>query len=275
MAVTERSTRLVGNPGKLRGAFGGGSRSGTKSNYARSKSRKPNPGQILGFTLGAAGNPGRKAKMAQAKKKTNKGHAKKGYGLSKYKPNPGHKAAGHHHSKSRYKRHNPGGLAGLGGSVTNALFVIVGALGSKLGTQAILGTKNTGLLGYAGNAAAGGLLWFVTSKFMRNKAASDGVIAGTIVQILLRVINDYTPFGSYVAQLGMGDYQMQSFVTPQVLVDPWNSAEIAIPSAWRPPTPPMLAAAPGAGAGAGSGVSGIQGGLYGGRGGSLYDLVAA
>jgi len=133
----------------------------------------------------------------------------------------------------RYRR-NPGefGTGGVGALVTNAVFVIIGALGSKLGAQAILGSNNVGVMGYAGNAAVGGVLWFITEKLMKNRAASAGVISGTVVQILLRVINDYTPFGSYVSQLGMGDYQMQSFVTPQVLVDPWNNAAIRIPDGW-------------------------------------------
>jgi len=126
------------------------------------------------------------------------------------------------------------GLGGIGPLVTNAVFVIVGALGSKLGAQAVLGSNNTGLVGYAGNAAAGGILWFLAEKVMKNRAAASGVLAGTAVQIVLRLINDYTPFGSYVANLGMGDYQMQSFVTPQVLVDPLRNADISIPPGWAP-----------------------------------------
>ena len=79
---------------------------------------------------------------------------------------------------------------------------------------------------------------------MKNKEASSGVIAGTAVEIILRIINDMTPFGSYTCRgLGMGDYQMQSFVTPQVLVDPYNSATIAIPPGWAPTT--VVAAAAG------------------------------
>jgi hypothetical protein len=132
-------------------------------------------------------------------------------------------------------------------------------------------------------------LWFLTEKVMHNRAAAAGVIAGTAVQIILRIINDYTPFGSYVAQLGMGDYQMQSFVTPQVLVDPWNSAEIAIPDGWGAAPPPMLSPASSAGSGGGGntmskmtaaagvpsgGGGGLSGGgLYGGGGGGgLYTL---
>lgn len=180
----------------------------------------------------------------------------------------------------RYKR-NPEGFAssGVGSLVTNAVFVVVGALGSKLGAQAVLGTNNVGLVGYAGNAAVGGVLWFITEKLMKNKSASAGVISGTLVQILLRVINDYTPFGSYVAQLGMGDYQMQSFVTPQVLVDPWNSARIRIPPGWGargsggvvPAGTSMPSVTAGAGASAPKvpGVSGLYG-KGGGWGGGLY-----
>ena len=170
-------------------------------------------------------------------------------------------------------------MGGIGATLTNAVFVIVGALGSKLGAQAVLGTNNVGVVGYAGNAAAGGVLWFLAEKVMKNRSASNGIIAGTLVQIILRVINDYTPFGSYVANLGMGDYQMQSFVTPQVLVAPWQNADIAIPPGWgggaRAIAAPMSATAgasqrPKAAAAApAAGVSGLYGGgggpgLYGG-----------
>lgn len=120
----------------------------------------------------------------------------------------------------------------FGGYITNAVFVIVGALGSKLGAQLVLGSNNVGWVGYGMNAIVGAGLWFVTAHIMKNKEASSGVVAGTLVEIILRIINDMTPFGSYVSGLGMGDYQMQSFVTPQVLVDPWNSAALQIPPGW-------------------------------------------
>lgn len=283
MAVTKSRVRVVGNTGYR--AFG----SSAKRSKPRSTPRRSNLGEsIIGFTL----NPGRKGTMAAKKtKKKSASHAHKSKGYSsgyKKKGNPGRRGG---MQVAKYKRrHNTGGVGGLGPLVTNAVFVIVGALGSKLGAQAVLGTNNVGLLGYAGNAAAGGILWFLTEKVMHNRAAASGVIAGTIVQILLRVINDYTPFGSYVAQLGMGDYQMQSFVTPQVLVDPWNSAEIAIPDGWGAAPPPMLSA-PGGGAGGGNAMANMTkaagvpsgggggggglsgGGLYGGGGGGgLYSL---
>lgn len=246
MAQTTLRQRVIGNPGRRR--------RGTKRKSSR------NPGEILGFVLGPAGNPGRKRGSMAKRRKANRGR-------SRAKSNPGHRrrrrlsASGsrHHrvtHRRRRsnpgrrmrvhHRRRNPGALGEIGPMFTNAVFVIVGALGSKLGAQAFLGSNNVGVMGYAGNAAVGGVLWFLAEKIMKNRAAANGIIAGTLVQILLRVINDYTPFGSYVANLGMGDYQAQSFVTPQVLVDPWRNAQIQIPSGWGAATP-----IPVAGAGAG------------------------
>jgi hypothetical protein len=298
MAQTRKTTTVVGNPG-FRRAFGTATRYKKRAG-GRAPRRNPS---ILGFSL--AGNPGRKRTPTMAKTKKAKRTRKHagGYAGSSYKKNPGRRSARHGHShrnprrnpgRMRRYRRNPGGdfmTGGVGGLVTNAVFVIIGALGSKLGAQAILGTNNVGVLGYAGNAAVGGVLWFITEKLMKNRAASAGVISGTVVQILLRVINDYTPFGSYVSQLGMGDYQMQSFVTPQVLVDPWNSAAIRVPNGWgpghqimsAPSTPSKLVAgtpmpsgrtAPGAAAApaaspAAPGVSGLYG--AGGWGGGLYN----
>lgn len=247
MAQTVVRQSIVGNPGRKR-----------KRNMARKK-RSRNPGEILGFVFSpAAGNPGRKrGNMAKARK--NRGYAKKNRSRARHhKRNPGTRKHHHytHRARSRKRnpgrmrmnrrRRNPGEMGGIGPMLTNAVFVIVGALGSKLGAQAVLGTNNVGIVGYAGNAATGGVLWFLAEKVMKNRSAANGIIAGTLVQILLRVINDYTPFGSYVANLGMGDYQMQSFVTPQILVDPWKNADISIPTGWgavMPAAPPMSASA--------------------------------
>ncbi len=225
-----------------------------------------NPGNVVGFQLGrlATMNPGSRrnstmAHTSKAKKSSKKASYHSGGKLAK-KKNPGV----HHHSAHR--KSNPGVFSGgVASTVTNALFVIVGALGSKLGAQAALGTNNKDILGYFANAVAGGILWFGTSKLMKNKAASDGVVAGTIVQIILRVLNDYTPFGSYVNQLGMGDYQAQSFVTPQVLVDPLGSAALRIPDAWQSRVTQMVpAAAPAAATGV-SGLYNVRGGGGGAR----------
>ena len=227
MAHTVQKQRVVGNPGRR--AFG------YAKKKPRSSSRKRNPGEIVGFRM--AGNPGRKAHMARRKHKHH---------------NPGH-------MKHRRHRRNPG-LAGVGELVTNAVFVVVGAVGSKLGAQMVLGSNNNGLIGYAGNAAVGAVMWFIADRVMKNREAAKAILSGTVVEIVLRVINDYTPLGQYVSGLGMGDYQMQSFVTPQVLVDPTNSAAIAIPSGFLPPPPPPP---PAVTMKAAAGMAGIHSNVYG------------
>ena len=208
--------------------------------------------------------------MAKTHKKRARSKANAGYRRTKKrKANPGHRRRGTtHHRRRVHHRRNAPTFGGIGSILTNAVFVIAGALGSKLLTQMVLGTNNTGMIGYAGNAVAGVGLWFLADKVLKNKEAAKGVISGTAVQLVLRLINDYTPFGQYVSQLGMGDYQAQAFVTPQVLVDPYNSARIKIPGAWLPPPPPPPQTPSAAAAAAGVGAYG-GGDLYGGRS-SLY-----
>lgn len=161
-----------------------------------------------------------------------------------------------------HRRRNPGeGMGRISSIAINAVFVIVGAVGSKLLAQMVLGANNTGVVGYAANAIAGGAMWFVAEKVMHNKDAANGIIAGTAVEIILRLINDYTPFGSYVSGLGMGDYQAQAWLSPQVLVDPYKNATIQFPQGMLPAAVAMPAAV-------GVTSSGV-GDLYGGKSG-LY-----
>jgi hypothetical protein len=240
---------------------------------------KRNTGEIIGYTLANAGKkssrkPAKKGHSKMAKTKRAHRKASAGHRHSKRRTNAGgkrHRRRSTMHRTNRRRgghRRNPGMFSGgIGGILTNAVFVIAGALGSKLLTQMVLGTNNTGMIGYAGNAVAGFGLWFLAAKVLKNAEGAKGIISGTAVQLVLRLINDYTPFGQYVSQLGMGDYQAQAFVTPQVLVDPYNSARIKIPGAWLPPPPPPQT--PSA-ASAAAGIGSYGGGeLYGGRS-SLY-----
>jgi hypothetical protein len=187
------------------------------------------------------------AKARPKKKKASRSRA--GYYRPKKRKNTGakHHSYGHRrrprkNTGRRHYRRNAGmALGNITGLAMNAVFAIAGAVGSKLLTQMVLGSNNTGVIGYAGNAVAGGALWFLAEKVLKNRNAAHGIIIGTSIQIVLRILNDYTPFGQYLALSGFGDYQAQSFVTPQVLVDPYNSAEIQIPSAWRQAALPAAA----------------------------------
>ena len=162
-------------------------------------------------------------------------------------------------------RRNPG-TGTIGEVITTSTFVIVGALGSKLGAQLVLGSNNTGVVGYAGNLAVGGVLWFLADKVMKNKTAASGIIAGTVAQLILRLINDYTPFGQYLQSAGMGDYQMQSYGTPQILTDPTTNSNLLIPNGWGAPAALPAAAAPMSTGKKGSGMGAASyddGGLFG------------
>lgn len=246
MAKTTEITRVVGNRGRAKG-------SPRKKSYKRSGShhatRSNTGGEILAYSL-ATGNPGRRKGKSMATKTKKKSYKRPG-SKSHTKKNTGHaKSYGGHKHVRKYRR-NAGASMSIGTEITQATFTIVGALGSKVGAQLVLGSNNTGVFGYAANAAVGGVLWFLAAKVMKNRAAASGIISGTIVQIILRAINDYTPFGTYVSQLGMGDYQMQSYVSPQILIDPVTSADIRIPNGWGAPAAalPMAATSPAKGMG--------------------------
>lgn len=223
---------------------------------------KRNVAEIVSFVL-PAGNPGAKGSaMAKATKKHSKAPRKRAAAVHHAaRHNAGRKMVQRtkqYHRGGRRGRRNPGG-GGVGDLAYTSIFIILGAVGSKLATQAVLQAKNTGLIGYAGNAAATFLLSFVASKFMRNPAAARAIAAGGAVQIVLRLISDYTPLGQYTAQLGLGDYQASNFVTPQRYVDALNGSMVELPPGWAPTT--VVQPAP-----AHAGVAG----LYDSRGTSLY-----
>lgn len=242
MAVTQRQTEIP-NRGRKKKKRTAARAKSVKKKVLRPKAKhrprtKPNKSQLIGYTLKRNGR--------KASRKT----AAKGASMAKTKKaGRHHKSGGHKMNKGRRPKHrsnrgrslmsrrNVGSSAGtgrVGDIVVNGLFVIAGALGTKLITQMVLGQKNIGFMGYGVAALTGAALWFGTKKLLHNKAAEAGIISGTVVQILLRVLSDYTPFGQYLAQAGMGDYQAQGFLTPQILRDPYNSAEIAYPAALMP-----------------------------------------
>lgn len=213
-----------------------------------------NPAKVVrNGILGLAMNPGRKGKVQQTMANTAKkpGH-KPGHGLVKYsggtvskkKKNPAMVV------QHRKMRRNTGG--NVGGLVIGAILTVLAAVVSKVGAQALLAEKNTGPIGYLANAGVGAALYFGASRMTRNPAVLNGIASGTVVQIVLRGVGDFTPWGEYTKNLGVGDYQAQWFVAPQVLTDPNRSAQIQVPQGWGPgPSlpPAMIAAASGAGMG--------------------------
>jgi len=255
MAVTQKRRNVVKNPGRklspaqIKAGFGGKRRKAAakakrhkpparkakpvRKNKARSapkmsahrprtaprkkrRAAKKNTGKIVSFLL--------PKESAVATTKTNRSRKNKGRTR---------KPATMKHNKRRASRKNPS-VGDLGGLVSSAVFVIAGAVGSKYATQMVLGTSNTSFMGYFGNLVSAFVLSWGVKSFMKNEKAAAAVLSGGIVQVVLRLINDYTPFGSYVANIGMGDtgcagmnaYMPQNFLAPQRLVDGMHSAQL-------------------------------------------------
>ncbi len=216
----------------------------------KSPARK-NPGEILSLVL----NPGgRKGKNMAATRRRRKSSASSGGRVRRrrrsvanphrrrrrrnLKANPvrmnrrrrSNRNYGRH--RRRTNRRNPMGGSGFSHDIMQAIAAFGGYFGSKLATQLAMGSANTGVAGYMGNAAATAALAIIAGIFPPTKKLATMIVAGGAIQIIARVLSDNTAFGTLTSQLGVGDYQMQNFVTPQRLNDPLNSAAIEIPSGW-------------------------------------------
>lgn len=158
-----------------------------------------------------------------------------------------------HRRRNFGRRRNPGAFTS---DLMMAVAAFGGYFGSKLATQLVMGSGNTGVAGYMGNAAATAALAIIAGVFPPTKKLVTMIVAGGAIQIIARVLSDNTAFGTLTSQLGVGDYQMQNFVTPQRLTDPLNSAAIEIPSGWG--APPAVVVSSNAPPGAAPGVHGYN-----------------
>lgn len=213
----------------------------------KSPARK-NPGDILSLVL----NPGgRKGKNMAATRRRRKSSASSGGRVRRRRrsvANPHHRRRRRtmranlaprrrrnytKHRRRSNRRRNPGfSGGGFSHDIMQAVAAFGGFFGSKLATQLVMGSGNTGVAGYMGNAAATAALAIIAGVFPPTKKLVTMIVAGGAIQIISRVLSDNTAFGTLTSQLGVGDYQMQNFVTPQRLTDPLNSAAIEIPSGW-------------------------------------------
>ena len=139
---------------------------------------------------------------------------------------------------SRRRNASRGGGMSFGAEIMDTVWLVAGAVSTQMLTQMVLGANNTGLMGYAGNGVAGFILSFAASKLLKQPKVGRAIFKGAILQIVLRAIRDYTPFGSVTANLGMGDYIASNWVTPQIYADPNNSAMVVPPNGWGTPAPP-------------------------------------
>jgi len=211
----------------------------------RRPAQKRNLGEVVSILLpGMAGNPARRKghkTMAATKRRKRRATGQRNAGTRRIRTM---KVARRHGRRS-----NPGQVmeyAKLG------VAIVGGAVGSKMATQLVLSSSNTGWMGYLGNLVATLALGWGASKAFKDRMISQGVVGGGIAQLAVRIISDQTPYGSYLAGSGVGDYQASAFLTPQrMMPNAMQSAQLE--QAWLSPpaavtvTHPATAAAPGMG----------------------------
>lgn len=204
-----------------------------------------NPHQRKQTTMAAKTKTRRRSNASQTTRRRTNSKSKK-----RTNPSTSHRPRTKVITKYRYrakarrgkgKRHNPsrGGNSNL---LVNSIAGAAGAVGSRVLPQLFLRTENKGPLGYLANAGAGlGLAW-ATRKFFSRSAASY-VLVGSGIALVLRILQDVTPWGqklSLLGDTGMGALLPTSFLDPALYV-PGRGAERVIPAAFRPP---VTAAAP-------------------------------
>ena len=217
-----------------------------RASTQRKPARKQNLGEVVSILLpGMVGNParrkGRKTMAATKRRSTKRATGQRNAGSRR--------KTFMKVSRRHARRSNPGQVteyAKLG------LAIVGGAVGSKMATQLILSASNTGWMGYLGNLVATLALGWGASKAFKDKMISQGVVGGGIAQLAVRIISDQTPYGSYLAGAGVGDYQASAFLTPQRMLDARNNASLQQPNWAAAPAAVVVthsgaAAAPGVG----------------------------
>jgi len=197
--------------------------------------RETNPDEIIAMTLG---NPARKKgrkKMAATKRRRRRhasnpaGHrrrprhtAHRVHHRRRTRANPGRRRRVYNRGRRHIRHRNPAGHRWTDIFVLGGGAAVGGAL-SSAGTQLILGTSNTGAIGYVGNLVSTFVLSWLGGMVTRNKSFPAGILAGGIGALIRRVIADYSLFGGYTASLGMGDYLVSNWVAPQRLASDFRS----------------------------------------------------
>lgn len=194
----------------------------------RRPAQKRNLGEVVSILLpGMAGNPARR-----------KGHKTMAATKRRKKRATGQRNAGTRRIRTMKVARRRGGRRSNPGQVMEyaklGVAIVGGAVGSKMATQLVLSASNTGWMGYLGNLVATLALGWGASKAFKDRMISQGLVGGGIAQLAVRIISDQTPYGSYLAGSGVGDYQASAFLTPQrMMPNAMNSAQLE--QAWLSP----------------------------------------
>jgi hypothetical protein len=206
--------------------------------------RRPNVGSIISLGL-PMGNPAKKKRRTKkmAKRKTTRRRRARANTTTTHRrrrrSNPVkviYRARKKRSNGRRGRRRNPS-VGGVTSMLVKGGYTILGAAGSRSLTQAVLGTSNAGVFGYAGNAVSAMLLGWGAKKFLGAEAAKH-VTLGGFVGIALRLLQDFTPFGKAFALSGGGD--MGALLPSNFVEPPLYSGDGAlrqVPAGWGAPAP--------------------------------------
>jgi hypothetical protein len=167
----------------------------------------------------------------------------------------------HRNYGGRRRRRNPG-IGGFSGTelLSLGLGAAGGAIGTRYLTQAILGDKNTGFMGYGTNLATAIALAWAAHKFVGREIAA-GVVAGGIGSLLMRLwsekvsLTSPTAMSGYLGDIdfsgdGLGAYIASGFPLPTVSGTQGNYLQIPAGASWGPAMAPAGAAVAPQGSGA-------------------------
>jgi hypothetical protein len=239
----------VMNPGKTNVVFNKGKRSNPVHRRKKRRATKPARKRNLGGIFALSANPAKRSKSMARTRKRKSSNPKHHRRAGSARRNPTRRI--HHRRRS-----NPsiGGMGTPQDWLYGGVGVIAGVVGTRALPQLILGSSNTGIMGYLANAATTALLTFAAHFASKSKVLAASVLAGGAASILSRVIQDYSLLGSYSSTVGLGDYLMSDFLTPQAMTNGLKSANLRQPG-WAGGSPSVPINVQGAGAG----VSGIYG----------------
>ena len=248
-------------------------RSQSHRKRTRPLAKRKNFGEIVSLSLGAA-NPARKrkAKTAMAHTKRRARRANRARSTTprrrrrtavvphRRRSNPVARRVRRHrgnpvtHHRRRSYRRNPLGAA-WGSTFTEGLAILSGLLGSKYVAQMVLGSSNTGFMGYIANLAVGGVGGWAAGSILKKPKLGQSFFVGSVIEVIIRVLEDYTPAGTFISSMGVGDYFASNWVTPQRYTDALNGANVQIPNGWAPVTQVISSS------GASAGAAGLMDGM--------------
>lgn len=126
------------------------------------------------------------------------------------------------HNVHHRRRHNQGRVrragAALGGTATKVLSIIGGATVTKLISDLLPPTFQTGVLGYLGVGVVAVAQGQILGRMMRSSAMTENLTAGGLVYLTIKILNDFVP--SIAGTLGLRGMGLiaptQGFAVPLV-----------------------------------------------------------